>query len=227
MLARRWRWSCVYVAANLVAFGLSFFAGRPAGLWLFCVGWLLSVGYVIVIFKTRTRRGPWGSRLRGEVERPQLWRTARSLSLDRRGGDNLVARSDALDTARRDASDWLSGIGLTTLSAIVFLLPGVGSGAGPGPPLRDQWWLCGSHLLGTDPGSGRHGSSRSTRYGRVVSASDPRGWRPTGCLGNSRYPCSASEGRDAASRILGQRGAPAEDVGHAAGTVAATSVGGG
>jgi hypothetical protein len=119
MLARRWRWSCVYVGANLVAFALSYLAGEPVVLWQIGLAWLLEVGYIVVLAKTRTPRGPWGSRLRSEVEHPEFWRDARSLS-SRRGG-TVEVHTDMLVAARRDASDWLSGVGITTFCAAFFL----------------------------------------------------------------------------------------------------------
>jgi hypothetical protein len=119
MFARRWRWSCVYVGANVVAFALSFVAGEPAVLRQLGLAWLLCVGYIGVLAKTRTPRGPWGSRLRSEVEQPEFWREVRSLS-GRRGGE-VAGYTDTLAAARGDASVWLSGVGITTLCAAFFL----------------------------------------------------------------------------------------------------------
>jgi hypothetical protein len=120
MLARRWWWGCVYASSNVVAFALSFLADDAAILWQVGLTWLLSMGYLVVVVKTRTRRGPWGSRFRSELEQPEFWRETRTLSGGGQGG-HPAARSDLLDAARRDASDWLSGIGITTLIAVVFL----------------------------------------------------------------------------------------------------------
>jgi hypothetical protein len=120
MLARRWWWGCVYAGSNVIAFVLSYLAGHAALLWQMGLGWLLTMGYLVVVAKTRTRRGPWGSRFRSELEHPEFWRETRTLSRGRRGG-HLEAPSDLLDAARRDSSDWLSGIGVTTLMAVVFL----------------------------------------------------------------------------------------------------------
>src|SRR4051812_5496150 len=122
MLARRWWWSCVYVASDFVAFALSSLAGNAALAWRMGLGWLLLVGYVVVLAKTRTPRGPWGSRLRGELERPDFWRETRTLSGGRRSEGSGVCQ-DVVDAARRDASDWLSGIGITALGAVFFLAP--------------------------------------------------------------------------------------------------------
>jgi hypothetical protein len=80
------------------------------------------MGYLVVIVKTRTRRGRWGSRFRSELQEPEFWRETRTLSRAQRFG-RPDAGSGVLDAARRDASDWLSGIGITTLIAVVFLAP--------------------------------------------------------------------------------------------------------
>lgn len=120
MLARRWWWSCVYVASTVLVFPLSFLADHVATLWQMALGWLLNMGYLLVVVKTRTRRGPWGSRFRSELQEPEFWRETRTLS-GGRVGVPAAARSDVLDAARRDASDWLSGIGISTLFGVVFL----------------------------------------------------------------------------------------------------------
>jgi hypothetical protein len=122
MLARRWWWSCVYVAADVVSFVVSSLAGNSALAWRMGLGWLLLVGYVVVLAKTRTPRGQWGSRLRGELERPDFWRETRMLSRGRQG-EGPGVYPDVVDAARRDASDWLSGIGITALCAVFFLAP--------------------------------------------------------------------------------------------------------
>jgi hypothetical protein len=120
MLARRWWWSCVYAGSTVVVYVLSFLAGDAAALLQYALGWLLTMGYLVVIVKTRTRRGLWGSRFRSELAEPEFWRETRVLSGGRRNG-HVGDSSDLLDAARRDSSDWLSGIGVTTLMAVIFL----------------------------------------------------------------------------------------------------------
>ena len=163
MLARRWWWSCVYVGSTVVVFVLSFPAGRIAILWQMGLAWLLTMGYLVVIVKTRTRRGPWGSRFRSELQEPEFWRETRTLSGGRVGGHS-AARSDVLDAARRDASDWLSGIGITTLIAVVFLAPACGCADRPAvffPVIGGA--LRSSHLRGIRPGPSHHDAPRPRR----------------------------------------------------------------
>jgi hypothetical protein len=130
MLARRWGCSCVYVGSTVVVFVLSFPAGRVAILWQMGLAWVLTMGYLVVIVKTRTCRGPWGSRFRSELQELEFWRETRTMSGGRVGGHS-AARSDVTDAARCDASDWLSGIGITTLIAVVFLAPAFGDRPAP------------------------------------------------------------------------------------------------